>query len=269
MVQKSISRLGPEEAEFPARVSESKGSQFDFEAALKFWHMRNLTYKKLTELIKRGWLARIERGKYLVIPLEAGPERKGSQDEYVVALSLVNPSAVSYWTAIHHWNWTEQILRVIYVQTTRRKKSKQREVFGITYEFVTVPPKKFFGHSKEWRDGKRVLVTNKEKTLIDCADDVERAGGVQELIKAIKEGAKEISWARLNEYATKFSNCAVKKRLGFLFEVFIPNLPKEAVSILESWHRSLSEGLTPPYPPLGRKGKISTRWRIIDNVGVR
>ncbi len=269
MAHKNITQLGKREAEFLALMSSKNAGAFAFVESVGFWKSQELAKKKLHLLEKKGWLARIERGKYLVIPLEAGPARQWSQDEYIVAQSLVQPAAVSYWTAIHHWGWTEQIPRVVYIQTTKRKKSRKKDVFGVTYEFVTVPKRKFFGHSKEWRDGKQILVTDKEKTLVDCADDVERAGGIQELVKAVKAASKEISWALLNEYADRIRNGAVKKRLGFLFETIVPHLSQEAESVMESWRNSLSAGIAPLYPSLGRKGKISTRWGIIDNVGLK
>jgi len=152
-----------------------------------------LAKKKLYILEKKGWVARIEREKYCVIPLEAGPERQWSEDTYLFANAMVQPAAVAYWSAIRHWNWTEQIPRILYVQTTKRKSNPYREIFGVQYEFITVDKRKFYGHTKESRGGKLVLITDKEKTLIDCADDVERAGGIEELVKAVKAGSSEIT----------------------------------------------------------------------------
>ena len=53
--------------------------------AVKFWGSRLVAKKKLHVLEKKGWIARLERGKYIVIPLEAGPERRWTEDSYVVA----------------------------------------------------------------------------------------------------------------------------------------------------------------------------------------
>ncbi|MGD0337499.1 MAG: hypothetical protein ABSB78_01785 [Bacteroidota bacterium] len=268
MVQKTITELGPKEAEFLSSVSTA-GGQFTNERAVQFWGSREMAIKKLHQLEKRGWVARLERGKYLVIPLEAGAERTWSEEPYLVASTLVQPAAIGYWTAIRHWNWTEQIPRIIYVQTTSRKKATGRTVFGVQYQFVTVPKTKFYGHVKEWYKGKPVLISDKEKTLIDCADDVERAGSIEELIKAVKSGSKEISWQKLNEYVEIFPNGAVKKRLGYLFEKLVPHLSEEAVNILEKWQRSLSAGIVPLQPSGRKSGKIVTRWRILVNAEVR
>jgi predicted transcriptional regulator of viral defense system len=179
---------------------------------------------------------------------------------------MVQPSAIAYWSAIRHWNWTEQIPRIVFVQTTRRKNRKHRTVFGVDYEFVTVNSRKFFGHVKEWRNGRQVLVTDREKTLVDCADDVERGGTIEELAKAVKSGVTEISWPRLDQYVRRFPNGAVPKRLGYLFETIIPGLPDAAKGILASWQNSLSAGVVPLQPLKSIKGVISTRWRLRVNV---
>lgn len=268
-VQKNITELGPREAEFLSRMASSELEQFTISKAIAFWGGSQMAWKKLRLLERKGWIARIERGKYLVIPLEAGVKRQWSEDTYLVANALAQPCAIAYWSAIRHWNWTEQIPRITYVQTTQRKNQKQASVFGVKYEFVTVNPRKFFGHAKEWRNGKVVLVTDREKTLVDCADDVERAGTIEELAKAVKSAASEISWPKLGEYVSRFPNGAVPKRLGHLFEALVPEMPGEAREILSSWHESLTAGIVPLQPSESKRGRISTRWRLRVNAETR
>jgi len=267
-MSKNITELGPKEAQFISLFATKNSGFFRLEEAVQFWKSRKLTYDLLWRLQKKGWIERIERGKYLIIPLEAGPERKWSADSYVIAGFLAELSAVAYWTAICHWNWTEQIPRVVYVQTTKRKSRLIHTIFGVEYEIVTVSKRKFFGHIKEWRDGNACLVTDKEKTLIDCADDVERSGSIMELAKAVKESAREISWARLNEYAERFPNGAVKKRLGYLFEKLVLQLPTEAKNVLEGWQQGLTKGISALDAAGPRSGKIYTRWKILVNTEI-
>ena len=267
-MQKNITELGPKEAEFLSKVASSKSPQFSIEQAIAFWGSSEMAWKKLRHLERKGWIARIERGKYIVIPLEAGPRRQWSVEPYLIAAELVQPAAVAYWSAIRHWNWTEQIPRIVYVQTTQRKKTPRRKIFGVAYEFVTVSSEKFFGNVKEWRNGKAILITDKEKTLVDCADDVERAGSIEELVKAVKSAASEISWSKLNAYVQRFPNGAVPKRLGYLFEILVPNLPAEAATVLQSWREQLSAGVAPLQPSRSKGGKISTRWHVRVNAAI-
>jgi predicted transcriptional regulator of viral defense system len=247
-------------------MTASRG-HFTSEQAAEFWGSKAKARKKVHELEKRGWVERLERGKYVVVPLDAGIERAWSEDPYLVASSLVQPAAIGYWSAIQYWNWTEQIPRVVYIQTTTRKSVNERSVLGVLYKFVTVSNRKFYGHVKEWHKGKAILISDKEKTLIDCADDVERAGTIEELAKAVKSSVDEISWKKLDEYVDRFPNGAVRKRLGFLFERLGKPLPQEAQQILKRWASSLSAGVVPLQPGGGVKGgRISTHWRVRANV---
>jgi predicted transcriptional regulator of viral defense system len=267
-MSKNITGLGPKEAQFISLFAAKNNGFFLIEEAVQFWKSRKLTHDILWRLEKKGWIERIERGKYLIIPLEAGPRRKWSADSYIVAGFLVEPAAIAYWTALRHWNWTEQIPRVVYVQTTKRKSRSNHKVFGVEYEIVTVSKRKFFGHTKEWRDGRACLITDKEKTLIDCADYVEKSGSVVEIAKAVKEAAEQISWSRLDEYTRQFPNGAVKKRLGYLFEKLVPRLPEEAKNILEGWQQGLTQGISALNPAGPKSGKISTRWKILVNMEI-
>jgi predicted transcriptional regulator of viral defense system len=267
MMQKRVTRLGPREAEFLTLLS-SKSSMFDFEQAVGFWGSREMAGKKLSLLEKRGWLARLQKGKYLIIPLEAGIDRNWSEESYLIAASLAKPASIAYWSAMRHWNWTEQIPRIVYVQTTRRKKNARSTILGVEYEFVTVNARKFFGNIQEWRQGQPVLITGPEKTLLDCADDVERAGGIEELEKAVRHGAPGASWSTLHEHVHRFPNRAAVKRLGFLVETLVPNLPAEARQFLAQWQSMLSAGIA-HLDPGGRKlGRINSRWRVKVNAEV-
>ena len=82
----------------------------------------------------------------------------------------------------------------------------------------------------------------------------------------MKSSAGEISWEKLNEYVTRFPNGAVPKRLGYLFETLVPELPGGATEVLSSWHSRLSAGVVPLQPLKSKTGKISTRWRVRVNV---
>lgn len=75
----------------------------------EYWGSSAMAWKKMRPLERKRWIIRLERGKYLVVPLEAGEHRMWCEEPYLVASTLVHPAAIAYWTAIRHWGWTEQI----------------------------------------------------------------------------------------------------------------------------------------------------------------
>jgi len=262
---KTINGLGTKEAEFLSSVSKG-GGQFVHARAVEFWGSAGAASRQLYRLRKKNWVALLERGKYMVIPLEAGVEREWPGDPYLVASALVRPSALAYSTAMRHWGWTEERDLPVRIQTTSRKNARGKTIRGVRYEYVTVPHARFFGHVTEMRSGIQVQVTDREKTLLDAADDVVRAGGIQALMSAVRAAAGDLSWGRLAEYGSRFPNRSALKRLGFLIESGIRDIPDEGRRVLAAWRAHLSAGVVPLQPGHALRGRIFTRWRVCVNV---
>ena len=56
--------------------------------------------KRLHYLVQRRWLQRLEKGKYLIVPLSAGMEGRHTENELIIASHLVSQYYISYWTAL-------------------------------------------------------------------------------------------------------------------------------------------------------------------------
>lgn len=264
-VPRTITRLGPKEAEFLSRMAAFERGIFTFATAAAYWGSRAYTRAVLYELTKKGWIARLKRGTYLVIPLEAGPERSWSEQAVVVAQHLVHPAAVAYWSALHHWHLTEQVPRVTFVQTPTRRSRREVEALGMRFRLVTVAKAKFFGLATQDVGGRRITVTDREKTLIDAADRPELSGGIVQLAEALRQGARDIDWPRLDAHLARFGVGTIYKRLGYLAEasdIGIPNVDER----LASWKSRLTKGISPLEPGGGAGGPTITRWRIRVNV---
>jgi predicted transcriptional regulator of viral defense system len=207
----------------------------------------------LSRMEEKGFIERIEKGKYLIIPL--GSEKgKYTLHEFVIASYLVEPFAISYWSALHHYGLTEQIPSTVFVQTPSRKKKNQLEIFNVNYQIVRVKPAKFFGVRKEWIEETPIGITDREKTIVDCLDKPHYAGGIVEVAKALR--AESLDFNRLSNYALKIDNFAVVRRLGYLCEQLgIPvNLPPPA-----------SKKYLLLDPTMPAKGKNDPKWRLVLN----
>ena len=197
-------------------------------------HHRPLHLTLTARLVDKGWLERIEKGKYLIVPLEAGPDRTWTEDAHVIAGHLVSPGMVSHWSALNYWNLTEQVPRVTYVQTTARKENRRPRVLGMQFRIVRVKPRKFFG-SHGYRAGEwPVEVTDRGKTIVDCLDRPDLSGGLDQVGKALLAGDGYFDWDRTTMYLRRFGSGAVVKRLGFLVETLELTHPSEP-RVLEDW----------------------------------
>lgn len=224
------------------------------------------TRDTLERLVGKGWLERIEKGKYLIVPLEAGPERTWTHDAFVIAGHLVRPSMVAYWSALSYWNLTEQVPRITYVQTTARKENRAPEVLGMRFRVVRVKAHKFFGEHLDHVREEPIRVTDREKTIVDSLDRPDLSGGLPEVAKALVEGDGEFHWGRLTGYLGRFGSGAVVKRLGFLVETMDLRQPPDE-EVLESWQRLLTAGISRLDPSCSREThRIATRWRMAVNL---
>jgi len=208
----------------------------------------------LSRMEEKGFIERIEKGKYLIIPL--GSEKgRYTLHEFVIASYLVEPYAISYWSALHYYGFTEQIPGTVFVQTPARKKKNTMEIFGINYQIVRVKEDKFFGIRKEWIEETHVSISDKEKTIIDCLDKPHYAGGIIEIAKAMKNST--LNYEQLGSYALRIDNFAVVRRLGYLCERIgrSINLPQP-----------LSKKYLLLDPTMPAKGENNSKWRLLINT---
>ncbi|WP_456477579.1 type IV toxin-antitoxin system AbiEi family antitoxin domain-containing protein [Geoglobus ahangari] len=210
----------------------------------------------LSRLEHRGRVERIEKGKYIFIPLES---RKGEYtlNEFVIASSLVKPSAIAYWSALNYHGLTEQIPTTVFVQTTSRKKRQELEIFGVRYRIVRVKENKFFGLEKVWLENRPVFVTDREKTIVDCLDKPEYCGGIVEVAKALKQGKFDAE--KLVKCAVKMKNSGVIRRLGYLSDLLGLNLELPEVRTRNYLYLD---------PTMPHKGEKNSRWKLVVNVNL-
>ena len=178
---------------------------------------KNVLKVIFSRLEKSGWIERIEKGKYMIIPLGA-KKGKFTLHEFIIGSFLVDLSIISYWSALNYYGFTEQIPKTVFIQTTARKKKQTLTIFGVDYKIIRMKPEKIFGTDKVWFENLSILITNKEKTIIDCLDKPQLCGGIIEVIKAIKSNDYDID--RLIQYSRKINNTGVIRRLGYICNVF-------------------------------------------------
>lgn len=217
----------------------------------------------LDRLERKGWIRQIKRGRFAVIPLSSGEHRLPQLHEFVIAMNIVSPAAIAYWSALNHHGMTEQLPHTVFVSTNHRVRRPTREALGVAFKVVSLRPKKFFGLIRDWIDEQPVSITDREKTLIDGLDLPEYVGGVGEIAKALATSWQNIDEKKLQGYAIKIGNSAVVKRLGFLLErlkLGNPDLLRKRAGI--------GAGFSALDPTLPKKGRFNRKWGLRVNAEV-
>lgn len=183
-------------------------------------------------LLRKGWLARAVGGTYLLQPPERGPDNLGENNPKALATAAVEPSYVGWWSAAAHHGFTTQIPLTLFVATTRAVPA--REVEGTPVRYVSVTSRKFFGFETYRVFGRDVPISTPAKTLIDCVDRPDLAGGPAEVTRIVDRALAIVDPLEVRDAAEKLGSKVLMQRLGFLADLVQRPLPEEARSALRA-----------------------------------
>lgn len=220
----------------------------------------------LAYLADKGWLARIHRGLYVVVPLDAADPAKWREDPWVVASKVFPPFYVGGWSACEHWGLTDQIFRETMVISSRRVRHRQTEIHGFPFHVKVIAPDRVFGTSVVWRGRTRVLVSDPARTVVDILDDPALGGGIRhvaEVLDTYLAGDRRDD-SKLLEYTRRLGNRSVFKRLGYLVET----LGVHAPTLVAACTKGKSSGISLLDPASPPTGKVLRRWNLRINATV-
>ena len=217
----------------------------------------------LDRMQQKGWIDRIRRGRFAVIPLSSGETRSSQLHEFIVARELVKPAAIAYLSALSHHGMTEQLPRTVFIATDHPVRSHEKHALGYSFRIVSVRKEKFFGVQKAWVNERPFFVTDREKTIVDAFDLPKNAGGIGIVAAALRSHWGELDEIRLREYAAKIGNSAAAKRLGFCMEALGLGDPGAFRAVLKP-----ASGYPRLDPTLPAQGKYDRRWGLFVNVKV-
>ena len=109
--------------------------------------------------------------------------------------------------------------------------------------------------------GRDVIVSSKERTLVDLIYFNKPVGGIDVAVEIFERFVKEkkCSIKKLVEYTVQFPNIKTRKQIGFILE-------KAGVSdvILKPLEKSIKNTSLISFSN-SREGKINKRWKVIVN----
>jgi predicted transcriptional regulator of viral defense system len=225
-------------------------------------------WESLYHLRRNGWIVSLRRGLYALSSTVPGLT---PAHEFEIAMALVDPAAISHWSALHHHGLTDQAPRRVFVLTTsgvvprvrgaRAKEDRQGFPVGdTTYQFVQVKPERYFGTDKVWIGDARVTITDPERTLLDGLSRPHYCGDFAEVLHAFEVRGADLDLQRISKYALKL-DAATAKRLGWVLEHqgVDPSRLERLAGLPINGYRSLD-------PTGPRKGPCNMRWMIQENL---
>jgi predicted transcriptional regulator of viral defense system len=226
----------------------------------------------LSRLARGRWLARIKRGVYAAQSPLLGAEIH----PFAVAAALVEPMAISHWSALAHHGLTTQVPTMVQASTPRaivapdvRGGSTYRprgrtvwRALDTEFEFIVVRPSYFFGLQAEWvSQWHRVNITDPERTLLEMVAHPRIFGGIRVAIETMEAHLGQFDPGKLVAYALRYDVGAVIKRLGWILDAL--GVPDAELELLKSYPVSNDNLLDAAGP---RAGATIREWRIKNNL---
>jgi predicted transcriptional regulator of viral defense system len=168
--------------------------------------------KVIRNLVRKGWLARLRGGRYMLLPPERGAENVGENNPLAIASAVVQDSYVGWWSAAAFHRFTTQQPATVSVAVKRQTKT--RTVEDTEIRFVTIPARKSFGVQRY-----SVNISDPEKIVIDCIDRPDLAGGPAELTRILHAAVAESDQKKLVDTAFQMKSTSLLQRLGFLTDL--------------------------------------------------
>lgn len=157
---------------------------------------------------KKNYITKIRKNVYLPTNPKDGYV---DENKYEIGCSSVPGAYISYHSAMEYYGLQNQVFNRLYLSSPKRFR---------TYEFDYVeyryaPDKLQEGIIKPIAD-KNILITDLERTIVDCADRLDLAGGIEELIYNIQLISK-IDEDKILFYLSLYGKQVIYQKLGFIF----------------------------------------------------
>ena len=227
---------------------------------LKLFNDNKKTDNILDKLTRKGRLLQIEKGKYFIVPIKA-PNQLWTPNEFITAKYWMGdtPYYIGYFIMYNYWGFTDQVPQTIYVLNT--EKSRSKTIGSVNFKAIKIIEEKYYGIKSIKIEGEEVIVSDKERTLVDLIYNP--PGSFENMKKIFEESIRKVNLEKFIKYLIKFPSKAVIKRAGYLLESFGYS-DKQIQKLKNNLGNKKTYVVLNPEDQ-SRKGKINKNWKLIIN----
>lgn len=219
----------------------------------------------IRSLRRKGWLERASWGRYLLIPPDMGPDALGEGNVLALASRIVAPYYFGYGTAATHYGLTTQHRNVIWLVTPKRLRD--RHLLNAEIRIVNPVQRKFFGFAPVDILGYTVIMSDREKTAIDCIDRPNLCGGVGEAATILAMAIRRIDWDKAVRYLAQIKSTTLVRRFGWLSDHVGAEMPAAMRVHLHQLAEGSSKAFLGLKIPKQNAIGYQKSWKLAVNVG--
>ena len=173
----------------------------------KYYNNISSARTAVQRLIKAGMVKKIRNNMYTCVNGENG---MAVANHFQIGSCINESACISHHSAMEYFGITDQVFHDVYV--TSEKAFNSFEFEG--YRYHRLVPSLSVGIQKEEYSG-GVVVTDRERTVLDCIKDMEKISGVEEVVSNLELIGK-LQEKRLLLYLEKYDNQFLYQKTGFL-----------------------------------------------------
>jgi predicted transcriptional regulator of viral defense system len=218
----------------------------------------------IQSLRRKGWLERASWGRYLLIPPDQGPDALGETNLLALASRIASDYYIGYGTAAAHYGLTTQHRNVIWLVTPEHLRD--RRVGEAEVRIVNPVARKFFGFGPVDVLGYKVILSDREKTVIDCVDRPALAGGIGEAAYIVATASRRFDWARAVDYLERIAMAPLTRRFGWLADHVGAEIPASERDRLLRLSGDGRKSILGPKDEVPGAIGYDSQWRLFVNI---
>lgn len=207
----------------------------------------------------KKWFITLKQNEYLLLQ-SLTKDQPAAIHPLVIGSHLIDPYYFSFSTAAAYHKLVPVNTKMVHIVTTTIRNNP--DIHGISYRFIHVTPRKFFGYTPVSIDGQKVNMAEKEKIFVDGLEKFKYMGGLTEVIRLLKNNIQNLDVQRLVDYTVLMGSSTLIQRVGYVLDHF-------DVSFDEDFLKSYSLGVLTyldPYSTSDMKPRRDEKWNLMINI---
>lgn len=153
-------------------------------------------------------------------------------NKFEIASKINENAYISYHSALEYYGLANQVFNDVIVSSSIRFNNFIFE----DSEYIFVKSNNY--NQINFIESENIRISSLEKTIIDCIDDINLAGGIEEVLNALEQ-IKYLDESKLLDALRSYNKVFLYQKTGYLLEMY-----KENVSLSEDFFNECKKHLT-------------------------
>ena len=175
----------------------------------------------VTSYLKKGYITKIKRNLYSAVNLET---KAVLVDKFKIGSSITPNAYISHHSAFEFHGVGHQLFFEVYVSSGYQFRDFTFD--GLTYRYIASKTNEGI---TTYNTNRGVRVTDLERTVVDCLKDIDKAGGLEEVLQCLRL-ITFLDSDKLKKYLQLYNIQVLFQKAGYILEHF-----KEAVKLSDGF----------------------------------